>query len=376
MIPEKTDARQQIEYQPDKGAYYEWRLFVSDALRGAGYEADADAFWACASDEAVYFIPHKRTLPDDTDTKSLFVCLSDRSHRVKAVRCTCHLRICPDCARRASARLLARYMPKCRELIERQHPRFCFRKIVLTTDIDLRSGDIDEQYRKLRRAVPKVFDCLLPEHWRARQGLIVSDEFGPEGHKLHFHVVFYGGWIENRAEYETTLSSAWKAVTGGHGEVTWIGRVYPEDVENELIEALKYATKFWKRNPDGSVNRLDPELVVILRNVLDGVRRVRSYGIFYNLPLPEKKEPACPDCASPVVRLSVIEWNVFTETNWLPGDPSLLHLRLGNKSPPEQDVGHRGVPPESPETGAGGQKPTQLALAGKPKPKTSYDFEG
>lgn len=375
MIPEKENQRQQTDNPDGKGAHYEWRLAVSDALRDSGYEADADAFWSCASDQAIYFIPHTKILPEDTDTRSLYVCATQRSHRVKAVRETCHLRICPDCAKRASARLLARYMPKCREMLESHHPRYRFRKIVLTTDIHLCSPRIEEEYRKLRQAVNKVFEALLPRNWRDDHGYIVSDEFGPEGLKLHFHVVFWGGWIENRDGHDITLSKAWKAATGGRGVVTWINAVPSEDVENELVEALKYATKFWKQNPDGSIVRLPPELVVILHEVLTGIRRVRSYGIFYNLPEPADRDLVCPDCQSPVVRLSVSEWNVFARTGWLPDEQS-LYLRLGNKSPPTGGDESNSGPSLCKESGSECPKAAQPVLVGMPQSNTSFDFEG
>lgn len=375
MIPEKTDQRQQIAYDGPKGDYHEWRLLVSDALRDAGYITDADSFWDCAADQPTYFIPHHRTLPDDTDTKSLYVCLSDRNHRVKAVRCTCHLRICPDCAKRASARLLARYMPKCRELILRRSTRYQFRKVVLTTDLDLRSPDVAIQYQKLRKLVPKLFDSLLLDTWRYNQGVIVSDEFGPEGHKLHFHVIFYGSWLENRAGYEKTISSEWSRLTDGHGEITWIGLVKPADVENEVVEALKYATKFWKSDTDGNVIRLDPELVVILHELLDGVRRVRSYGIFYKLPAPADRDPVCPDCQSPVLRLSVTEWNIFAQSGWLPDEQS-LHLRLGNKSPPTDRGKSDTGPPIRSDLGPVSSKSSQPVLVGMPEYNTHYQNEG
>lgn len=345
----------------ERGDYHEWRLLVSDELRGAVDDKTADSFWDCAADNASFSAPHTFPVPEKRNIVRVYVC---QEHGVKVVRETCHLRICPDCARRAANRLLARFSPVFEDLVNAHHPRFRFRKIVLTTRISLHAPDVASEYRRLRKSIPKMFDVLLPGGWRRNQGFIVADEFGETGEKLHFHILFYGQWIDNKKRNGFPLSSAWRKITGGDCEVTYIAGILAEGLHAELMETLKYVCKFWKRDPDtGEVARLSPTSMVALHKLLKCQRRVRTYGLFYRVPVAVDRRPECPDCGCTMERMTAIEYNIWLSTGWLPPEQS-LYLRTGNKSPPTARSGGG----EHPEAGLSGlQPPTQPPLLDKPK---------
>ena len=327
MLPQNRDA-----------SYNQWRNSVFEALYEAGMESVADDWLKCATSFATFEVStNDKKLADSV--RSVYVCSHDPSHYAKAVCFTCHCRVCPDCARRETARLLARYMPTVETLAKKDSRRFAFRHIVLTTPLELEDSNISYHLNRLMAAVPKLFDNLLPADWRKKQGYIVTAEFGSTGHKLHFHVFFYGQYIPQNA-----LSHEWERVTGSLASVVFIRRIAFSDATESLSEQVKYVTKFWSRDEQGEVAYFEPRLVPVLLNALAGIRRVRSYGLFYGIK-EQESESLCPHCNAPVNRWTAGDWRIYAETGWLP-DEALLNLKHGNnsssepsskdKSPPEQ----------------------------------------
>lgn len=338
LAPLSTD---DTPHTGDWPGYTEWRGEVYQALKDAAMDNEAEAFWSCAGGDPVVWAK-KAPAPDaHKNVKSNYVC--GECCQVKLIKETCHLRICPDCARRASARFIERFMPVAEYLIPKMSGAMRFRKIVLTTPFSLTDDDVDSQYRRLKKLVPKVFDELLPDGWRRYQGFIVADEFGAKGKKLHFHILFFGQYIDQSKQGGFKLSRAWNKVTGGSCKVAYIKQVKPNDVRGEILETLKYTTKFWKRGVDGDIERLEPSLVPTLASVLKGSRRVRSYGVFYRVPQPDRRPVTCPDCNIEMIRLSQVEYEIYFETGWLPEDAE-LYLRIGNKSPGRGVVGANAPP--------------------------------
>lgn len=328
MIPQVRDA-----------SYQQWRNQVYESLYDAGMEKVADDWLDCATQFATFELtPNDAKLPDNV--KGVYVCSDRPEHYAKAVAFTCHCRACPDCARRETARLLARYMPIVEELSKKQVRRYAFRHIVLTTPIELEHPNIVYHLNRLMAAVPKLFDKLLPSNWREKQGCIVTAEFGEQGHKLHFHVFLYGQYIS-----QDDLSRAWQDVTGSLASVVFIRLVGFGEAVDKLAEQVKYVTKFWSRDKEtGLVEYFPPALVPVLLKALKGVRRVRSYGIFYGIKDVERIS-LCPHCNSQLNRWSPGEWRIYCETGWTP-DEQELNLKPGNKSdcsPASRDKS----PPES-----------------------------
>lgn len=337
IIAHEQTEKQPRALSPDAGVpgeYQEWRADVYQALLDAGLEHEAELFWSCAGDSPTYFIAKNKTIPADAPEKCVICCASDPGHHAKAIKATCELRICPECARRLTNRFMARYVPLFECLVRDGRRDYRLRKITLTTPCSLEADDVEEQYRFYRQAVVRLFDDLLSEGWRKRQAVLVADEFGPKGRKLHFHILHFGEWIENRAGYDNTLADAWRAVTNDQAEVVYIELVDKADVKKAVIESVKYATKMWKVDDEtGDVVRIEPGLVPLLLQVFKGQRRVRSYGLAYAIGPVEPAPDRCPVCNALMVKYTVGEWNIYVQTGWTIEEVSqYLSADIANKS--------------------------------------------
>lgn len=310
-------------------AYQQWRNEVYELLIDADFPR-AGEFLNCSCFASVK-ASSDVSLPTGDNARSVFVCSGNPAHDYDVRLFTCHQRICPDCAHRFSARLLARYVPPALDYIAAHNPSFRLRKIELTTPFSLFDPAIEFRYKQMQQAVIQCFDMVLGSGWRKTQGLIVNDEFGEDGYRLHFHIIHAGPFVG-----KDELTQAWKAVTGGTCEVTWIKGVTSANPERALIEAMKYAVKMWHRDKDGNILRTDPAIVARLATLLHGKRRVRTYGIFYKVPEPEREPQCCEQCGAPMERWKLLEYRIFQETGYLPaefdrlrrGEP--LDLKLGN----------------------------------------------
>lgn len=316
-------------------------MHVADEYRSAGMHDEADLFESC-SDPAHFFTAGHDPLPDQA--VAVVACSSDPDHFNKVICPSCQLRTCPDCAHREGARLLERYMPELRKHVERPRAGFRFRKIVLTTPISVHNDDLSAQIKQAYKQVRKLFENMLKTVRNGRYaisdvGVIVAHEFGPNGLKLHFHALYYGPYLA-----QADLVDEWESLTGWR--VVWIEKVGAgerlDSLEAAVVETLKYTTKFWKRQKNGDVVYIEPRLVPIIHKALEGSRRVRSWGLFYNIQVDD--EPACCEtCGALLARFSPLEFDIWQQTGWLPdefrdvlrselgGD---LNLKLGNKSPP------------------------------------------
>jgi len=318
-----------LDQMPTRDAeYLRWRELVAVELLNAGMDKEYE-LWIDCSDPALFFTPNfSGSLPPGV--VGVNACSADPHHQATAVHPTCSLRYCPDCCHRQTARLLHRYMPFLKGVVADSDDGAAMRHIVLTTPIDLRHPDCREQVIELCRKVVLCFDVLLSANWRAEYGLLFAYEFGEHGHKLHFHCLSYCPYIDQQ-----DLVDAWREVTGGLCEVTFI-RLVTDDpergqsLEDAVAEVLKYAAKLWKRDGNGKPVFLDPALVPLLAAVLKGTRRVRSYGIFYKI-LIEGEAHLCEVCSAAVVRFSVLDWEIYCQTGWMPAEFALqLQFIPGN----------------------------------------------
>lgn len=337
---QQTNTKPSITRKSRSGEYVRWRSQVADAYRAAGMVAEGDQFEQC-SDPAQFFSLHTgESMPDSA--VSVIACSSDPTHHAKALCPSCDYRTCPDCAHRQAARLLDRYMPVMQKHFDQPRPGWRFRKIVFTTSINARhpqiSNIINDCYKKLR----KLLEQQLKPHKLSECGFVVAHEFGPNGHKLHFHILAYCPYLDIHQ-----LKAAWEDATGWHQ--VFIEQIAPDQRQETLAgavaEVLKYTTKFWKRRKNGDIEYIDPALVPVLHKVLHGTRRVRSWGLFYNIAV-EETPVCCNVCNSPLTLMSPTEYDIWLETGWLPdqqdsyltsdgGDS--LGLKLANKSPPKID---------------------------------------
>lgn len=320
--------------EPDDRQAAAWRASVFEALFAAGYEDDAIYFHECAGQFAK--VPVARvmsTLPENS--QAVYACSHDPDHGLQSVQYTCHLRICPDCARREMFRQLARYAPLVREMSSAGKHNIHFRKITLTTPISIWCDDIADKVNFYANAAIKAIRQSVEGGWRPWNGAFIAFEFGAKGLKLHFHAFVFSHWIENRKGKPNRLADNWERLSNGESTNVFIQKISEGNVVNELIETIKYATKFWKRDSDGKVIYLEPETVVRLHEVLKGKRRIRSYGVFYGFASDNDRTPHCPECGADMERWSVSHWLIYHETGYTPSDwATRFSSNIGNKSPP------------------------------------------
>lgn len=207
-----------------------WRSEVYDALSNADMEKLAKRFASCVENSRTKVKPGLDTLLPD-NAEMVYVCTGNHHHEAVVQAQTCDLRICPDCAHRHVARLTARYAPVMFNLFHSHHRRYRFRHIVFTRSTSLTDPDSREQYIKGFADIKSVMDDLLPLGWNKtpeqtaeyktdanRQGYIVAAEFGETGHKLHYHVIHWGQYLN-----QSDLSRLWREKTDNNDRVV---RVY------------------------------------------------------------------------------------------------------------------------------------------------------
>lgn len=314
-----------------------WRNDVYEALNDAGMEKVAERWLSCSGK----FVTRLKPSPDaklPAHAEKVSVCSADHNHDCEIYSQSCDLRICPDCARMHSARLVARYLPKCEELLHRHSNIFHFRHIVFTTPYSLEDGDIRKKLLFGFRQVEKTMNALMSEkgEWKSQQGYLVSAEFGEEGRKLHFHVFHYGRYLAHPA-----LVKEWTKATCGVASVVFVRGLHKKGktIEDAIREVLKYATKFY--NTDAVTNEIayiPPQLMPLLAKTLDTTRRVRTAGIFYNVREPDRTNHSCNTCGSPMVGIPLNYFETYCNTGFLPLDwlhvrtEDALNLRTADKS--------------------------------------------
>lgn len=295
-----------------------WRADVFEALGDAGDEKTADRWLSCSENPVTKIKPAAgAALPPAAEV--VFVCKGDHTHEAEVYAQTCDLRICPDCARRHAARLAARYTPKMLDLLHQHHRTHRFRLVTFTLPYALTDADIKAKYLAGFDQVHRVMDEMMvvknPD-WKASQGFTVTAEFGSEGLKLHYHVIHYGQYLE-----QGELSRRWFTATDGAAYVVDVRSLVRKGkpLEEAVQEVFKYAVKFFSKDKTTSeVKCIPAELVPVLARVLEGTRRVRAYGVFYNLPEPDRPGHLCDACGSEMVGIPVDYFVTYCNTGMLP----------------------------------------------------------
>lgn len=278
----------------------QWRKDAALALHYSGYPVEAEAFYFCGQ-------------PDKFSAYA--VCSNDINHFAVPVLHTCHLRYCPECEKRAQIERMAKYMPAIEEVANFPKHGYSLKHLVLTTPYNLADESIIDAYRKAWNAVHATIEAVFydvrrqyatDEEKRRKRislkrhgiGLIVAAEFGERGHKLHFHCLIYSPFIP-----KNTIPKHWRHFTGGECEVTHIRKVnHAHEGAKEII--CKYVTKF---------TELDARIVPCLHKVLFGTRRIRTYGVFYDISEKEtERHVCCPVCDSGLKYMRRSDYEIAT----------------------------------------------------------------
>lgn len=190
----------------------------------------------------------------------------------------CESRICVECARKYSMRI-----SKNKEmLLKMLQPSRGRRLMMLTvtkkanthrypTSSDLKS--VFKCFRKLmNRLYPKKHGC----------GGFAVIEIGQKNDVIHIHAIVYGKFI-----YQAVISKLWLELSGD-SSVVLIKEV------RGASNCLNYIIKYISKPPQYS----DPTRLAAYLDALTGVRRIHTYGIFYNYPICRKQSLGCPLCGS------------------------------------------------------------------------------
>lgn len=313
----------------DEEAYKGWRVEVADRLNDASRWSESVNFRDCGSLFGNF---------------QVLTCEADPSHEARALPFTCHLRYCPDCERRHSAELVAKYTPILKDISEKdERATWSLKKIVLTTPYSLDAESAAADFQTAKEAFERWQQLMMMyllkneltdgEKRRGRvdyakhgYGSLVSCEFGGKGRKLHFHMLAYMPYLE-----KIKSSELWLEASDGEAQITYIARVDYHDVDDQVREQVKYITKF---------QELPPALVVKLADVLDGHRRIMTYGTVRGATAVEPEPHVCAICASKIsimrVRayfIAMIELNVAPDEAILASARSIyLDLIPGNKT--------------------------------------------
>ena len=103
---------------------------------------------------------------------------------------------------------------------------------------------------------------------------------------IHCHAIVYGPYVK-----QAEISDLWLKITGD-SPVAYIQDMRSASVNKPLGYILKYILK--------GCEFTKPKDVALYLAALKGVRRVHTYGIFYNHTVEENEKPpsVCPICGS------------------------------------------------------------------------------
>lgn len=327
-----------------------WRADVYEALSDADMTDMAERWLSC-SDHPISKIKASPGAKLPANAEMVLVCSGDHTHDAEVVAQTCDLRICPDCARRHAARLAARYTPKMLELIHQHHRTYRFRLVTFTLPYSLEDPDIEAKYDagfdQVYRVMNEMMSVKNPD-WKKEQGYVVASEFGSEGYKLHYHAIHFGQYLD-----QGELCRRWFTATDGDAQIVDVRKLVREGkpIEDAVKEVFKYAVKFFSKDKETrEVKCIPANFIPALARVLDKTRRVRAYGVFFNIPEPESEVHSCEACGSAMTGIPVSYFEIYCNTGLLPDefwrrsrDAELL-LKPADKSPAKSTAS----PPESP----------------------------
>jgi hypothetical protein len=198
---------------------------------------------------------------------------------------SCHLRICPKCAKRQAKRVQEHYRPAIEHVFEHMRRGWSVKHITLTRSIDVSDKSAD-WVKVILDQTMELYERLFGKEKGA--GVITTLEVGENGTLFHTHSIVYGPFVRQH-----TISKTWRDITGGDF-IVWARRF--ESADAAIGEGLKYITKF---------THIAPEKLYDLHYALLGRRRIRSRGCFYaskNNPLRDILDAdsdwvcECPNC--------------------------------------------------------------------------------
>lgn len=241
----------------------------------------ANALWdQTLYDEAINY--------EDCGTKGLvFKCMNPCHDYRGYVPLRCDLRICPNCGERFASKIFVKYVNPIKFRLSHPKKTYSLKFLTLTKVYEGKfqnSEEFRKEMKKFNKNVRIVMNKLFPKS--SNSGGISVLEVG-KNFNIHAHIVVYGRYYP-----QNYLSKFWKKVTRDSFIVD-IRRVKGK-THSVLGYLIKYIVK--------PCNFNDASDYAVYLKALKSVRRVHSFGIFYNTKLPEKdKFMRCPYCDNRLV---------------------------------------------------------------------------
>jgi len=149
------------------------------------------------------------------------------------------------------------------------------------------------------KAHNKAIGKLIRQYFKG--GVSVNEV---KGSFLHSHCIVYGPYVP-----QEKLSQAWEVFTGC--QVVDI-----REIKQKTRDVLNYIGKYIKKPYQFEDTTEGRSLAIQFLQSFKGVRRVHSFGLFYNLRREKKPRWSCPYCESDMV---ILQWEKFQD-DWMVRD--------------------------------------------------------
>lgn len=259
-----------------------WREQAGAILSSANMEPYGDKLLHCGS-----------------EIMKMQICPVDPGHYNKPIPKTCSLRICPTCDRRSQLQYAEKLLPVAIKAQTHRPDGYGFKHLVFTTPWDIYDPDAANHLQLGWEIIRKTLDKYLYKHvfcanltskdkhygkvvlkaWNI--GYIGGAEYGPKGLMLHYHLLFFGPYLD-----QGQLSRYYSELTGGRNRIVHVQAVTP--TRESLEDSIAYVTKF---------STLQPQHLPQALQALDNrARRIKTAGVFYGNGSKLTKPCHCPIC--------------------------------------------------------------------------------
>lgn len=187
----------------------------------------------------------------------------------------CESRLCKKCSRKHGARVRKRQIRIVKGLNVGHGYGLAF--LTLTKKVDPLRPPNEFDIRNVSTCARKLIKKLYPKKYGC--GAFATIEIG-ENNNIHMHLLVFGPYIAQRK-----ISDLWLKITGDSPVVFIKGVRSP-------IKCVNYLLKYISKPPEYR----DPQKYAQYIDSITGVRRIHTYGVFYNCPLMKKESCPCVFC--------------------------------------------------------------------------------
>ena len=187
----------------------------------------------------------------------------------------CESRICSYCGRKHFARSRERLLDRLDSIKTTKSKRLMF--LTLTLQSEGLGLNAKQRAAFLFSCARKLINRLYPKS--KGSGAFAVLEVG-KSFNLHIHALVYGGFVEQRA-----ISKLWLEITGNSYivDIRWV-----RSAKRQVSYLLKYMGK--------PTALTEPEDIALYLEMITGLRRIHTYGVFYGTRLFNGEGCPCPLC--------------------------------------------------------------------------------